>query len=407
MKPTTIIVTSKKIFINTYTSVTYIFVLSFFFGCAAKSVNIHTPLSLDTAVRIAADKIFKDGQMRLGPMVFVNKPLFVFEQIIDSDSGEANITSKKIVEICMNEAQNKFPFIHVEQMNSNNILNAKFVVAGVITQEFNDIANDKTPHLYLSLVDVRSGQIVSSVDVWIADRDLDFEPTPVYKDSPMYLKDDRVAALIATAKAEAGSFADKQYFDTLETSALLDEASSYYDNGEYLKSLGLYAKAAERTDGKVMRTFAGLYQNFMKIGKDEEAKLAFYQLLDLGISDNNLSVKFLFKVDSIHFLGTKEELREYALWLREIANILAERGNCIEVVGHASKSGSFEYNKQLSLKRSTAVLNQLAEIEPSLRKQSKASGRGFTENIIGTGTDDYRDAIDRRVEFKIINCDTL
>jgi hypothetical protein len=29
---------------------------------------------------------------------------------------------------------------------------------------------------------------------------------------------------------------------------------------------------------------------------------------------------------------------------------------------------------------------------------------GFKENIIGSGTDDLRDALDRRVEFKVRNC---
>jgi hypothetical protein len=29
---------------------------------------------------------------------------------------------------------------------------------------------------------------------------------------------------------------------------------------------------------------------------------------------------------------------------------------------------------------------------------------GFRENLVGTGTDDARDALDRRVEFKISEC---
>ena len=33
-----------------------------------------------------------------------------------------------------------------------------------------------------------------------------------------------------------------------------------------------------------------------------------------------------------------------------------------------------------------------------------ATGRGFKENLIGTGKDDSSDALDRRVEFKVIGC---
>ena len=33
-----------------------------------------------------------------------------------------------------------------------------------------------------------------------------------------------------------------------------------------------------------------------------------------------------------------------------------------------------------------------------------ATGRGFKENLVGTGKDDASDALDRRVEFKVIGC---
>jgi hypothetical protein len=36
--------------------------------------------------------------------------------------------------------------------------------------------------------------------------------------------------------------------------------------------------------------------------------------------------------------------------------------------------------------------------------QMKSQGKGFRENMTGSGTDDVRDALDRRVEFKIEAC---
>ena len=41
---------------------------------------------------------------------------------------------------------------------------------------------------------------------------------------------------------------------------------------------------------------------------------------------------------------------------------------------------------------------------PEIIKKSETIGRGFRENIVGTGTDDITDEIDRRVEFKFSNC---
>jgi outer membrane protein OmpA-like peptidoglycan-associated protein len=39
-----------------------------------------------------------------------------------------------------------------------------------------------------------------------------------------------------------------------------------------------------------------------------------------------------------------------------------------------------------------------------LDRRIRASGMGFRENIVGTGTDDVRDSLDRRVEFRIDDC---
>jgi len=41
---------------------------------------------------------------------------------------------------------------------------------------------------------------------------------------------------------------------------------------------------------------------------------------------------------------------------------------------------------------------------PDIAEKSKIIGKGFRENIVGLGTDDARDAIDRRVEFIVVDC---
>ena len=41
---------------------------------------------------------------------------------------------------------------------------------------------------------------------------------------------------------------------------------------------------------------------------------------------------------------------------------------------------------------------------PPVANQLQAAGVGYRENIIGTGADDASDAVDRRVEFKVVDC---
>jgi outer membrane protein OmpA-like peptidoglycan-associated protein len=73
-------------------------------------------------------------------------------------------------------------------------------------------------------------------------------------------------------------------------------------------------------------------------------------------------------------------------------------------VGHTSLTGSVPYNHRLSMQRATYIKQRLDREAPELGPRTRASGVGFRENIVGTGTDDARDALDRRVEFKITGC---
>ncbi len=193
----------------------------------------------------------------------------------------------------------------------------------------------------------------------------------------------------------------------LATTALLTEASNAYDNGDYSLALGLFAKAAGRDDGMVMKTFTGLYQSLLKLHRPDEAEEIFGKLAALGIRSGNLSIKFLFIVNDTNFFGDSEELSEYGIWIRQIAKEMIAANVCVEISGHASNSGKAEYNKKLSYKRASTIQKKLQVIAPEIAARTAVVGRGVEENIIGTGTDDIRDAIDRRVEFKLLDCSKM
>ena len=46
----------------------------------------------------------------------------------------------------------------------------------------------------------------------------------------------------------------------------------------------------------------------------------------------------------------------------------------------------------------------IAAKRPSSVARTRAEGMGFRQNIVGSGTDDSFDVLDRRVEFKIVPC---
>jgi len=89
------------------------------------------------------------------------------------------------------------------------------------------------------------------------------------------------------------------------------------------------------------------------------------------------------------------------MMLKQISTAAAAGAKCIQVSGHTSRTGSEPINDRLSFSRAEYVQKILIRDAPKLRPKTVAVGKGWKENISGLGTDDNRDALDRRVEFKV------
>jgi outer membrane protein OmpA-like peptidoglycan-associated protein len=92
------------------------------------------------------------------------------------------------------------------------------------------------------------------------------------------------------------------------------------------------------------------------------------------------------------------------MWLRQIAREGTAAKVCMNVVGHTSRTGSEQVNDTLSQQRAAFIRQRLAAESSELATRTKPVGMGFRQNIVGSGTDDVVDALDRRVEFKIVPC---
>jgi outer membrane protein OmpA-like peptidoglycan-associated protein len=77
---------------------------------------------------------------------------------------------------------------------------------------------------------------------------------------------------------------------------------------------------------------------------------------------------------------------------------------CLEITGHTSPTGPEPLNERLSLLRAEYVKAQLEAAAPALAKRTIAAGVGSRQTLVGNARDDASDAIDRRVEFKVIDC---
>jgi outer membrane protein OmpA-like peptidoglycan-associated protein len=117
-----------------------------------------------------------------------------------------------------------------------------------------------------------------------------------------------------------------------------------------------------------------------------------------------LSVKILFRPNSIAFWSDPENPAPYMDWLSVIARRVVADQACLLLTGHASPSGSAALNDRLSLARAERIRHDLVKIEPNLKGRITAQGVGSREAIVGTGSDDATDLVDRRVDFQLEPC---
>ena len=75
----------------------------------------------------------------------------------------------------------------------------------------------------------------------------------------------------------------------------------------------------------------------------------------------------------------------------------------MKVVGHTSKTGTAAGNDTLSQRRAAVIKQSLERQDKRLGPRLSADGVGSRENLVGLGTDDLRDALDRRVEFRTVD----
>jgi len=296
----------------------------------------------------------------------------------------------------------RYEQFELQPFRAAGISKSQLLLTGTTTRQ--QTGSTATFKLNLGLTDLKTGQQVAQSSAVASDSGLDTSPTAYYRDSPILVKDKVVEGYVRTASTAAGQKADPTYFERISTAALVDEATSLYNAERYQDSLTQYKQALSTPAGEQLRVLNGVYLNNVKLGRMSEAEQAFCKVVAIGIAYNELGVKFLFNPGGTEFWSDPKVSGAYAMWLRQIARESTAAKACINVVGHTSRTGSDQFNAALSLKRAEYIRQRLAGEASELGGRTKASGMGFRENIVGSGTDNVVDALDRRVEFKIVPC---
>lgn len=362
-------------------------------------------MDFEAAARALTRNLLDQLMANQPSLVSASEITMAVEPMIDANTAEVTMASRWIESLFTDETRKQFPKIHLLPLNPQSAETAQYMLTGILKLESK--SSTKTVALYrvaYSIIDLKTNRVMASAEARVTDPKMDITPINAFKEAPMYTKDKRADGLIKTVETAPGELADKDYMDGLTTAALLGEGDRMYDDNNYEKALSYYKEASLRADGQVMRTYAALYQTYRKLNKNDDAEVAFGRLIALGYSTNNMNIKIMFSVAGTQFIADQDLRKQYTVWLRQIAKLFAKADSCLSVIGHSSRSGSETYNETLSLQRAQYVQKLMQKDFPNIMGRSTAIGRGWKENIVGVGSDDMRDAIDRRVEFRITPC---
>jgi outer membrane protein OmpA-like peptidoglycan-associated protein len=361
--------------------------------------------SFEEAVQVATDGLMSQLQARSDPAAKTDtKRGIVIDPMVDALSGQQTAATR-LLEQRVGERLQANPRLEVMPFQVASLSKAQYLVTGTMTR----VASAQTGarpvfQIDLAATDLKTGTVAAQASSRAKDEALDTNPTQYYRDSPVVVKDKVVDGYIATSKTAPGQPADKVYFERVSTATIISEATAAYNSDNYADALSLYRNAETTASGEQLRVLNGIYLASWKLGRTAEAEDAFGRVVALGLANNNLGVKFLFNPNSTDFWPDQQVSGPYGFWLRQIAKHAAAAKVCMNVIGHTSRTGTVQYNDRLSMRRATYIKQRLDKEAPELVKRTHPSGMGFRENLVGTGTDDARDALDRRVEFKLVDC---
>jgi hypothetical protein len=361
--------------------------------------------SFEAAVAEAVTRVFSNAPQ---PAAGAVRQSFVIDPLIDGLSGTESAATRAMESRIIKLVHANHTRFDVKDFSASATSGSPYVVMGTFTgvnKQHKTSGVREAFRICLALLDIEAGIVASKVKVFSQAAGVDVTPTRFFQDSPAWLADPSTQAYIKTCQAtKPGDPIDPLYLDRMKAATLINAAIDTYEKGQYKKSQGLFTRASQSRGGKQLRTYNGLYLTSWKLGEWNQAAAAFGKIVDYGLNSRRLGVKFPFRPGSKDFLLDPNAGGQHYIWLAQIAKETARREDCLEIVGHTHRMGAESGKQRLSLQQAEYIKRRLAAEEPELSTRMIAAERGSEENLIGSGTGDVRDALDRRIEFDAIEC---
>jgi outer membrane protein OmpA-like peptidoglycan-associated protein len=363
------------------------------------------PIPFESAVASAGQDLFMQARALLGD----ESRALVVDPLIDANTGGQTVSTVRMGTELESIVKAKQSGWSVKPLTRQTLAEKPLLLIGTLTPVNVERAIDTVPDAYrvwLTLIDLRTGKVIAKKIHRATVDSVNSEPLPYYRDSPTWHKDKTVLGYINSCQVNTkiGDPADPEYLARLPGAAVVNEAILAYGEGKIPLANKLYKEAEPLADPGDLRVLNGLYLTSWQLGQREAALDAFAKLVDSGLAAKRLPVKMLFQPGKTAFNQFGDLPQQYQGWLTSLAQQTSKAAACVRIVGHTSRTGSARGNETLSRQRAEAVQKMLEQRNRSLSTRLTAAGVGSKEALVGLGTDDQRDALDRRVEFRVVDC---
>jgi len=203
----------------------------------------HAPTQFYVAIPILASQLL--SQIQAKSNLFSGKKTIVIDPFVYADSGEVIKASRNIEQGIIKEAEKNFEKLTVSRLNQQNVNEADYVMLGLILFEPLKGAGGqgrKYYHVTSSVMERKTGTVAAKSEVWISDTNLD--SSSVVADAPVIPTDPKkLEELLRWTKLPIDAQVPQGFSTSLDTKAILAQAETASENGNYKDALFLFSKA--------------------------------------------------------------------------------------------------------------------------------------------------------------------
>ncbi len=374
-------------------------------GFPAASATPPVPIPVASAVRRSAEELFSEIT-KLDPAAEIT---VIIDPLIDGITGFETTATRDMNRQLVEIAASAFPRIKVLPLTVENLDRAKLLIIGT----FNPVNNAGEPSgprdaywLCFAAIDLAKKIVVArSVNRALPDG-VDSTPAPLFARSPVWSLDQATQAYVrACQRSKPGDPVDPAYIASLRLRVANQEGQAALEAGRAEEAQARFEAASALPGGRdSVATYNGLYLSLADRERGAEALQAVTRLIDIGLEQDRLGMLFLFETGSTAFVNDPALAGRYPDWIAALGRRAAETGKCLNIVGHASRTGSEPANVRLSQARAIAIVSQIRRASPDLQERLSASGMGSSQVLVGLPIDDAQTAVDKRVEILPVPC---